>query len=169
MSAIIKEIVQADPNSILGTDLSDTANTFQVNAYNAGNETAEVVMKRYISFGDASNNPYNGGFYAGQNLIYEAVPTEIEYQLRLRDNIGIANKLGGREKPWNIIPGRWIFDPYFLIGRKIPTTSEELGLDPRTVLIESVQFEAPWELSINGVKLSQIDQVMARRGLGGIA
>jgi hypothetical protein len=71
--------------------------------------------------------------------------------------------------PWNVLPARWIFRPDFLVGRFLPISAASLGSDPRAAFIEVVQFDAPYSLSINGRKLSQLDQVLARRGLGGAA
>lgn len=170
VSALIADVINSDLNGILGVDLISflNINTFQASLGYDGNETGESVVKRNISYGGANNTPYNGGFYGNREFVYEPVTTTIEYQLRLQENVGISDKLGARIKPWDVLPGFWILDPNFLIGRSTPTTFEQFGRDPRTMLIESVRYDAPWDLSINGQKLSELDQTLARRGIGGI-
>jgi len=55
-----------------------------------------------------------------------------------------------------------------LIGRNPPITTESLGTDPRVGFIETVSFRAPYDVSVNGIKLSNLDQVLAKRGIGGL-
>jgi hypothetical protein len=107
--------------------------------------------------------------YAGRRLSYQPVPTAIEYQRRATGNRGIINRINQEVMPWDVLPGRWIFRPDFLIGRQLPAAASSLGIDPRSGFIEAAKFTAPYSLDINGVKLSKLDQVLARRGVGGLA
>lgn len=166
----IQFVLGVDPNSIISTDFTQIVdNTFQVKNGYSGNETAETVIKRLNSFGDASGNSYTIGIYAGRQCFYQQTPTEIEYNQRIGANIGIADRLDKPLRPWDIQPGKWIFYPDFLVGRTTPTTANTLATDPRAGFNEVVSFDAPNELSVNGIKLSQLDQLLAQRGIGGIA
>jgi len=163
-------VLAASPNAIFSTDYSQIAtNATLVKNYEAGDKTAETILKEINALGDGSNNPYTIGFYDDNQLVYQPIPQEIFYQRRATGNRGIVNQVNREIMPWDVKPGRWIFRPDFMVGRFPPITGTALGTDPRAAFIESVQFQAPYGLSINGRKLSQLDQVLARRGLGGAA
>jgi hypothetical protein len=93
----------------------------------------------------------------------------IEYQQRITGNRGITNIVDSIIKPWDVLPAEYLFYPDFLVGRHPPITTETLGTDPRAGFIETVSFRAPYDLSVNGIKLSNVDQVLAKRGIGGMA
>lgn len=165
----IQNTLAAAPNAgIFSTDYSQIAtNATLVKSYEGGDRTAETILKDANSLGDSSFNSYTIGFYNNRRLVYQPIPTAIEYQRRATGNRGIINSVNREIMPWNVLPARWIFRPDFLVGRFPPVTAASLGSDPRAAFIEVVQFDAPYSLSINGRKLSQLDQVLSRRGLGG--
>lgn len=170
LSTKIQSVLAANPNGLFSTDYSMiTTNTTQRPAYEDGNRTAEAILKDLNSKGDSSFNSYTMGFYAGRRFYYQPAPAEIAYQQRITGNRGIVNKLDLVTRPWDVLGARWIFYPDFLIGRFPPITGANLGTDPRAGFIETVGFRAPYEVSVNGVKLNTLDQVLARRGLGSIA
>lgn len=167
----IQNVLTAAPNAgVFSTDYSQIAtNATLVKKYEGGDKTAETILKEINGLGDSSNNPYTIGFYQNRQLFYQPLPSAIAYQRRATGNRGIVNQVNREVMPWDVLPARWIFRPDFLVGRFPPITTATLGTDPRAAFIEVVSFQAPYGLSINGRKLSQIDQVLARRGLGGAA
>jgi hypothetical protein len=168
LSQKIQDVLAADTNSIFSTDYSKiTTNTTQVGDYASGKQTAETILKDLNGRGDSSDNPYSIGFYANRRLVYAAIPTDIKYSKRR--NKPIKDKLQGLVRPWDVNPAEWIFRPDFLVGRHPPITAATLGTDPRAGLIETVKYSSPYGLTVNGRKLSQIDQVLAKRGIGGAA
>lgn len=166
----IQNILAANPNGIFSTDYSRiTVNATLVKQYEDGSRTAETILREINSLGDSSNNPYVMGFHNNRQFIYLPMLTSISYQRRATGNRGITNQVNREVMPWDVIPTRWIFRPDFLVGRHPPITAATLGTDPRAAYIEVVRFDAPYGLSINGRKLSQLDQALARRGLGASA
>jgi len=152
-------------HSIFSTDYSKiTANTIQVPDAVDQEQFGETLIKRYVSIGDASNNPYHAGFYGNQRLVYATVPTTIEYQKRRGQQV--TDRLGGIVSPWDVRPAKWLFQPDMLVGRHPPVTSASLGSDPRAMLVDVVKYTAPYELNIAGTKYSQLDQLLVKNGLG---
>jgi hypothetical protein len=167
ISAKITAIVTASPNAIFSTDYSKvTANTTQVSAGSEGGQTAMTVIKDLVARGDAANTPYSVGFYNGRRLFYAAIPSSIVYQRRRGKPVTL---LEADTRPWDVQPSQWIFRPDFLVGAHPPITAATLGTDPRAFLIETVKYSTPYKLSINGRKLSTLDQVLAKRGIGGMS
>ena len=97
---------------------------------------------------------------------YEAAPTTLEYQQRLSQSLPVVERTGGDEVyPWNVLPGRWLLFPDFLIGQ-----AAELDLrdDPRAMFIEQVKYTAPNELYMKGGTVDSTDALIAQLGLSGI-
>ena len=165
ISQQIEDVLAADVNSVFSTDYSKiTENTIQVTDGIAQDVLAEGLIKRLVSIGDASDNPYSVGFYNDRILSYKVYPTSIKYQKRRGQRI--TDNLGGIIQPWDIKPAQWIFQPDMLVGRHPPITSETLGLDPRAMLIDNVKYSTPYGLNLTGKKYSQLDQMLAKNGLG---
>lgn len=167
LSQKITDTITASPNAVFSSDYTKiTANTTQVGDYASGEQTGMTILKDLVNRGDSSYNPYSIGVYAGRRFVYAAIPTELKYQRRRGKSV--TDILDGEIKAWDIQPAQWLFRPDFLVGRNPPITAATLGQDPRANLIETVKFSTPYKLSINGRKLSQIDQVLAQRGIGGM-
>lgn len=163
----IRNILTADPNDVISTDYSRiAANTLAVPKYENDDMRAWSLIKALVAEGDASDNRYLFGIYQDRQAVYAAAPTTIAYQQRLADPEQRFETLaGGIVKPWNILPGKWLFFPDLLIGKSQPADLRE---EPRAMFIESVTYSAPWGLSLSGGKLSAVDQRLARLGLAGI-
>jgi hypothetical protein len=167
-STKLESVLAADPNSLMSTDYSGiTTNTTQVKAYEQKDRTAWNVVKAIIAKGDASFNRYLFGLYDGRKAKYSAIPTNIAYQRSLANPRQELETYGAEQtvKPWDSIPGEWVFYTDFLIGRTQPGTG--IRQDPRYLFIEQASFVAPWALTLNGAKISRLDQLMAQMGLGG--
>lgn len=166
VSTAIQNVLAADPNALFSTDYSRiTANTLQTQAQVNEDDTAWGYIKYLVSQGDASDNRYLFGIYAGQRAVYEVQPTDTAYLQRITDNRqDIETPTGQVVKPWDVLPGRWLLYPDFLVGRLAPANKRD---DPRYEFIERVTFNAPWSLSHTGSKTSTLAQKLAKLGLGG--
>lgn len=166
LSAKIQAVLGAEQNGLFSTDYSGiTTNTIAVPVYENDNKTGWDLLTALTTLGDSSDNRYILGMYKDRKVAYEAIPTEIEYQRRL--SAGRMETITGREiKPYNILPGKWLFIPDFMIGRTLDTSS--LRTDPRAIFIESVTYSAPYGLTIQGGKTDSIKQKLAKLGLAGI-
>ena len=168
LSTKIQDIITADINGIFSTDFSKiTTNTTDVKDSASGEQTAETILVDLNSRGDGSDNAYAIGCYNDRRIVYKVVPSEIIYQKRRGQPV--EDNLGGIIRPWDIKPNEWLFRPDFLVGRHPPITNTTLGTDPRAGLIETVKYSTPYGLSVNGIKLSNLDQVLAKRGIGGMS
>lgn len=167
LSTKLQAVIDAQLNTIIsGYDIA--SNTLAMDRYENDDKTAWDLLKALTAMGDANSARYLFGVYAGRRAKYEVAPTsEIAYQMRLGDPSQRVETLAGTEiKPWNVLPGRWLFLPDFLVGKTQPVT---LRTDPRYIFIESVTFTTPNGLSMQGGKVDTLPQKMARMGLGGVA
>ena len=169
-STKIQDLLAAEPNGIFSTDYSQiTTNSDTIQRQNLGRETAQTIMLDVNKTG-ISNNRSIMGFYADRIFHYESVPTTYEYTQRLSDNRGVIDTTNLMVKPWDVKPGKWIFYSDFLVGGSIPTTLATLQQDLRSGFIEQVRYDAPYGLSINGVKLDDLGLFLEKLNLvnGGI-
>lgn len=169
LSAKIVDILGDSPTVTFNTDRIDT-NPLQVPNYAEGEKTGLGMIRDIVAKGDASDNRYTFGIYAGQAAVYEQIPSTVYYTHALGDaeQVIALEGTGSRVYPWNVKPGRWLMVTDFLVGRGAPATVEELRKDPRAIFIESVRYSAPWGISINGGRVGKLNQKLAKLGLGGI-
>ena len=166
VSTAIQNAIAANPNGLFSTDYTGiVANTLQTQRYVNDDDTAWGYIKYLVSQGDAADGRYLFGIYAGRKARYEAMPTETAYLQRLSDpKLRVETPTGQEVKPWDVLPGRWLFYPDFFIGRITPPDRRD---DPRYEFIERVTFTAPWGLSHTGSKVATLGQKLAKLGLGG--
>jgi hypothetical protein len=165
LSDKIIAVLDAQLNDVIDTSWSRiTSNTRQVAPYENRQNSGWQVIKRLLSFGDASYNRYLFGIYANQMPVYEQAPMTLEYQQQLSDpEQKITTLGGGRVLPWHVLPGKWLAFSDFLVGEAEP---DDLRQDPRAMFIESVTYTAPWGLQLRGGKTDTFAQKLAQTGLG---
>lgn len=168
LSVKLAAVIDAEPNDILtSANGIIEANTLQVGVRDNENRMAWNVVKELLALGDASFNRTLFGVYAGRQSRYRAVVEQTDYLQALSDTSQQVTTPGGSVvEPWYVLPGKWMRVTDFLIGR-VPDT-DELRDDPRFMFIESVQFTAPYSLTLRGGKVDKLSQRMARLGLSGI-
>ena len=165
LSTKLASILAADPNALFTQEI--TANTFQVPLYENDNAVAWDLIKNLVPLGDAAFNRYLFGIYANRVARYEAASTTVDYIQALRDPAQqIMNAAGGAARPWNIMPGKWLFFPDFLVGR-VPVDAD-LDEDPRAAFLESVTYEAPYGIRWTSSKSNRLQQRLAQLGLSGM-
>lgn len=170
LSTQLQRVIQADPNGWISTDFGNVAsNSMAVSQWQNDDALAKSLIKGLTAMGDAAATRYLFGIYDDRKAYYGPMPTDWAYEMRLSDpRRVIRNKAGGEVQPWAIRPGQWIFFSDFLSGR-IDEASTDLRHDPRMVFIETVGFDMPDVLLINGGKVGTLAQKLAQFGLSGSA
>ena len=165
LSSKIAVVMGLDPDNIFSTDYSKiSSNTTQVSQYWEGDKTALETIRSLVSVGDSNYSRYIWGIYDNLQMRYEAIPTAYEYIHRLssRDQ-GVEDLNGNTVLPWNVLPGKFMLVSDFLVGRAIPDS--DFRVDPRMMFIESVQYTAPWDVSLSGGKTGTLNQKLERLNL----
>jgi len=143
-----------------------SANPLHVPMWEDEDNLAWSVIKDAVARGGTSQERWLFGIYAGMEAYYAAAPATLEYQQRLSQPRPRIERTGGDEVyPWNVLPGKWLMFPDFLIGQ-----AEELNLrdDPRAMFIEQVKFTAPNDLYLKGGTVDTTGALIAQLGLSGI-
>lgn len=168
-SAKITAILAANPNastvpfSVLGL----SANSLAVPTYENDDTKAMEIIKGIVALGDSSDNRWLFGIYAGRTASYNIAPSDVSYVQRVTTQEIVTETASGvKVFPWNVLPGKWMFVPDFLIGKPQPSIKRE---DPRFIFIESVTYTAPYGLSIQGGTTDKLPQKLAKFGLAGVS
>jgi hypothetical protein len=165
-SAKIIAIIAAQLNSIISSTVNITSNTVQVPAFENDDYIAHNILQDVVNRGDSSDNRWLFGVYQDRKAYYNVMPTNIEYILHLMDSAQkVESNIGAEIYPWNILPGKWLMFPDFLIGRTAETNPR---YDPRCMFIEDVTYTMPWGLQLNGGKTTTLMQKLAKLGLAGV-
>lgn len=163
LSTKLANILAAAPSVTYTTRIA--TNTLQVPAFSDGQATAEGEISDLVAKGDANDDRYLFGVYAGRTAVYEAAPTDIEYRMAINDNGVVVENGAGRVMPWDVRPGRWLMVTGILVGQ---AETAPTGNDPRMIFIESARYTYPVGLQINGGKFGRLSQRLAKLGLGGM-
>jgi hypothetical protein len=167
-SAKIADVLGDTPNVawlVFGTDHVDE-NLLQVPLWEDERTLAWSVVKDTVARGGTTNERWLFGVYANREAFYHAAPTVVEYQQRLSQPKPIVEHVeSGEVYPWNVLPGKWIMFPDFLIGQ---AAEVDLKDDPRAMFIERVTYRAPMSLELGGGTVDTLDSVIAQLGLSGV-
>ena len=165
----IKNVLDADPNSIFSTDQSSIdANALLTNQLEDSNRFANNIIEEIVSQGDAADARWVFGVGADRMCYYKAIPTEVLYLHSLTSSAQNLTLLDGTEiKPWNVQAGVWVEITDFIISES-QYSPTDLRDNPRIVFAERVSFTAPNTLSITGSRISSIKQRLNQLGVGGV-
>ena len=160
-------VIDADPNELFdSTNANLAANAVLCTRYDAENRTGWSVIKSLIAYGGAADERYLWGVYADRRITYVAMPTDIVYHQNLADPLQrITTPEGEPIKPWNVLPGRWVLYPDYMIGFPSPADPRD---DSRALFIERLTYTMPTTLQLEGGRVKTMDQLLAKMGLGGI-
>lgn len=162
----IQSVLAADPNSIFSSDYSGISSSapylLLVPAYEDQSRMAQEILQEMIDMGDANDNRTYIAVYENRKVYYSAIPTKIEYShnIKSRDQFLVFQERV--LEPWEARPAKWCRLPDFMVGRKQETS--DFRLDPRNMLIESIEYSAPHDLMLNGIKVSKLPQLMKKYG-----
>lgn len=167
----IEWILGQDPNGIFSTDYSKIdVNATQVPILENEYRTAWQGIKSAVSKGDSSFNRWVFGVYLDRIAQYNQIPLTVEYEFKVADKQQAILGAQGRVDPWRVLPGKWCKVSDVLPGAQSPinpSTTTELRNDPRMIFIESAAYSSPNSLNLEGSKVGQSQQLLARLGLGG--
>jgi hypothetical protein len=169
ISTRLQAVLTASPNAVLSANYSYVnSNTFAVPVAQEKDTMALDYIKSLVAVGDSANNRWTFGIYEDRQAYYSVIPTTAEYQYQLSEGAQTVRRYADNTtvRPWDVRPAKWLFITDFLIGRVASSTM--IRDDPRMLFIESVNYAAPYSLSVQGAKISTIAQQMAKLGLGGI-
>lgn len=169
ISTKIQNALGADPNGLFSTDYDRIeTNSFLVAAAERDNRTAWAIIKALAGIGNATDERTFFGIYNNRVAKYNSIQTSIEYQHRIADSSQRVEVYGDGAliRPWDVVPGQWVFLPDYLTGRSQP--ANDLRSDPRNVLVERVSYTAPYSVELNGQRFGKLPQLLAKAGLGGI-
>lgn len=165
----IKDIIEADPNGIISRDFTSFEDNVNLtSSTETANKKAYDIIKGLLTFGDDyTDNRRTFGIYENRLIHYKSVPEDIAYYHNIRGNTPfIADKNQNNVFPWSIRPAQWLQITGLIVSA--PSSYQTLRDDPRNVFIENVSFTAPFDLSVNGMKLDTVPQMLAKYGLGGM-
>jgi len=168
LSTKLADVLDYEPNNIFASaNAAITANTTQVERYEDSDRSCWAIVKSLVAAGDSTYNRYVFTCYAGRFVTYAPAPTTVEYQQLLADpEQRVVTLQGAPVEPWNVLPGKWLFFPDFLVGRVRPDTA--LANDPRALFIEAVTYTMPRMLQVDGSRWGSIQQRLGLMGLRGV-
>ena len=162
---------EAVNSGVLSTDYTRIENsTAYVDTYEDQDKTGTTVIKDAAAMGDANDDYWTFGVYAGRQAVFNVVPGELAYMHRRGTGPLIERLSGGVVSPWDVVPSQWLFMPDAMPGSvaPIPTTRAEFYQDKRVAFIERVTFNAPYGFSVFGTRLRRASQGLAKLGLGSL-
>lgn len=170
LSDKVKDIINQElwTNMVLmGVETGIIDNAYAVAQQEMKNRYAFDIMTAIVNLGDASDNRW---IFGARDYIfyYNPIPTTILYEYSTVDERQRIFLLPSRVEifPWEIMAGFWLQNTDFLAGSSPkPNVYEE----PRNIFIESVQYTAPYTISINGERQKKSNQLIAKlTGSGGM-
>lgn len=167
ISERIKDLVQADPNGIFSENFTGIEdNVWLTTEFNDQNQTAWTQIQKLLTFGnDVDDSRRIFGVYKDRRIIYKPIPTDIKYYGSVTESLRyIRDSNNAAINPWNILPAEWLQITDLAISKGFEVETRK---DSRNIFIESVNYAAPYDLVINGIKLRDIPQMIAKLGLGG--
>lgn len=169
----IKAVLRRSPNNIFTfLDTSIETNLKEVAVFEDGQKTAMAIFKDIGNLGgtpvwdpSTEDRRFVFGVYQDRLFEYKSVKNTVTYITRLTDGrIELAG--GGYPSPWTVRPGEWMRVEDIFIGRLTETVRP--SDNPGLIFMESVQYTAPYGLSIKGGRASTFLQRLKRLGIGGI-
>lgn len=155
-------VIALDPMGITQTGTID-ANASLASREEIENRTAWDVLDNLCQRGDATYQRYTWGIYADRRLDYRvqparAAPAYIHEITAPTMKVLEASSLHPVDL-WDVRPAQWMYLPDY------PALDVGIPRDPRFWFIETVTFAWPNSLTINGVELSTLPQLLAQKGL----
>ena len=157
-------IFAADPNNIFSsnTDLIGD-NAFLVPKTDGSGKFAWDIIMGLLNIGHATNDDLmNFGCYENNQIIFEPIPTTVEYNHRLGDNAQRILRVQNNQiiYPWQVKPGNWLEVTDFLVSSQ--QTSDDLRSNERMKFLESIKYSLPWGIDLSGGKMDKLSQVLSK-------
>ena len=167
VSTIIKDIITADPNDIFSSDYSRIEENLVIALkYFVDDKLAKTLLDDILAFGGGNDDRWTFGVYKDRKVFYQPIPEEVEYIYYKTGKIQQVEKLSGEiVEPWDVLPCKWVGIPTMLTS--FPFNISSPRTDPRIFFGEEVTYTAPDKIEITGARISKLNQLMAKLGLGG--
>jgi hypothetical protein len=173
IDAKMKAVLRGSPNNIFKfTDTSIEVNLKEVGVFEDGQKTAMTLFKEMANLGgtpvwdtSTEDRRFVFGVFEDRLFQYWSIKNDVVFTTRLMDG-RIERVDGGFPDPWRVRPGVWLLVEDAFVGRL--SRSVRPSEDPRLIFMESVQYSAPYGLSIKGGRASTFLQRLERLGIGGI-
>lgn len=157
-------IMAADPNGVISTNLMKMEdNVYAVEQLEIDNRFAWDILGDMLALGnDVDDRKRSFGMYDDDIVIYRVQPNIAKYIYKLGDQRQcIKDTSGVVVLPWMVRPGDWINVPDWLLGRKIYSPTS-LNQDPRNKYIETVNYSAPYSVSLSGTPFDNLSRMLAK-------
>ncbi len=156
-------------NTAVGEFIASTrvdTNTTAVNQYFNDDRTALEILQSIAGLGDSSNNRWVMHVMDGRKLIYEQVPTTVNYYRRLSDPKQSILDAMGRDVPlWEIRPNKWLRTTD---AQPFTADSSALVDDIQSMYIESVNWvEKSNSLTLTGSTTDKSRMLVAQVAAAG--
>jgi hypothetical protein len=162
-------VLDADPNSVISHDYSYIEpNSYLVGINELGNRYAWDIIKELLSIGnDTDDSRRMFGVYDDGIVKYSRMPDVVEYYHYLGDRSRkITTSDGGIVPPWEVVPGKWLQVPDFLLGTSM-TSLHFMKDDKRNKFLESVRYTSPNGLDLSGRRNDKLSQMLAKIAYSG--
>lgn len=157
-------ILAFDPNALFNASTRNVEeNLYLVNDLEDQQRMAWDIIQELIGLGhDTDDVRCLFGIYNDGHVFYNSMPTVISYIHKLSEQAQrlVSYDSAATVYPWEILPGRWVNVPDFLIGRPVPSTN--LRSDPRNKFIESVRYTAPWTVELQCGDTDRLSQMLSK-------
>lgn len=152
----MKDVIDADPNSMFSSKNGYFEEVgLSVNEYEDWSRTGTDIIFDIMSYGNSLGERTMFGVYEGRSIEFRSVNSDVTYEIELGTN-GSSISIGGGSylHPSLVRPGHWLRNRSTVLPR-----GENSG---SLVFIETLSFNAPNELSINGGAFDTFTQRLAR-------
>jgi hypothetical protein len=161
----IAAILAADPNGLFPGPHGLAASGITVPANEEQERTAQDILRGLATLGNSTYARASMQVGEGRRLEYAFIGNTPDYMQSLTDpSQNVYHYGGGRVFPWEVQAGKWLIIPDLLAGHTLPADLRE---NPRAMLIEQVNYSAPYDLQLQAGASDRLSQALARIGLAG--
>lgn len=162
----ILDVLEAHPTSIFKKLSLINANTLSVLKREDEDRQAVDVIRELVALGSDTNNARMlFGVYEDRKIIYKTIPEYVSFWYRnFRNNKYISNNAGGRVNIASLRPGQYIG-----INDIPDQLSAGIKSIPRYIFAESINYTAPFGITITGSTVSTLPQKLAKLGISGLS
>ena len=146
------------------TNAAIATNTTAVADYEGDWTEAGSIIKSLVDLGDATFARYKFTVGPERFITYAAVPTTVRYHRAFTDPRQSIMETNSPVAPWAVQPGEWVRLTDWLAAKDDPASFYN---DSRYMLIEQVNYSAPWGLSLQAGRSDRLSQMIAQLGLKG--
>lgn len=159
------EVLGSYPGGLFASTGLIAFNSLAVPRLETEDRLATDIIKELVSIGSQTNSQrMTFGVYDDFIPIYQEVSPTVKYAFgRRKNNRFIVNEAGGLVNPASLRPGQ-----YVAVSNLPRSRPSGTGSVPAFIFAESVQYTAPFGLTVTGSKVSTLEQKLAKLGLSGL-